>query len=38
MNVNIYKSEYTENWHKTVVCDRCKAVYDMWKKVVVVNY
>ena len=26
MNVNIYKSEYTENWHKAVVCDRCKRI------------
>ena len=26
MNINIYKSEYTENWHKTVVCDRCKRI------------
>ena len=26
VNVNIYKSEYTENWHKTVVCDRCKRI------------
>lgn len=26
MNINIYKSEYTEHWHKTVVCDRCKRI------------
>ena len=26
MNVNISKSEYTGNWHKTVVCDRCKRI------------
>ena len=24
MNVNIRKSEHTGNWHKTVVCDRCR--------------
>lgn len=26
MNVDISKSEYTGNWHKTVVCDRCKRI------------
>jgi hypothetical protein len=26
VNVNISKSEYTGNWNKTVVCDRCKRI------------
>ena len=26
VNVNISKSEYSGNWNKTVVCDRCKRI------------